>query len=107
MESRTTKLEVVIPPDVAFSDLNLQHDPNSGGIVFEYQPIERICEASGIDVDHLAEECEDDLGDFLMSWYLKHRAYGGEPDYVADSIIEEMKLIEAAGQRFTLPAGHA
>ena len=43
MESRTTKLEVVIPPDVAFSDLNLQHDPNSGGIVFEYQPIERIC----------------------------------------------------------------
>lgn len=107
MESRTAKLEVVIPSDVAFSDLNLQHDPNSGGIVFEYQPIERICEASGIDVDHLSEECEHDLGDFLISWYLKHRSFGGDPDYVADSILEEMKLIEAAGQRFTLPAGHA
>lgn len=107
METQNAKLEVVIPTDVAFSDLNLQHDPRSGGVVFEYRPIERICEASGIELDALAETDEERLGEFVMSWYMEHLAHGGEPDGVADSIIEEMSLMEQAGQRYSYPPGHA
>ena len=107
MSTQTTKLEVVIPADVAFSDLNLQHDPSSGGVVFEYRPIERICEASGIEFDQLSEDETEGLGDFLMSWYMEHLAHGGQPDWVADSIIEEMTLVEKAGQCYSYPAGHA
>ncbi len=107
MDTQNIKLEVVIPADVAFSDLNLQHDPQSGGVLFEYQPIERICEASGIDLEQLSSDDEERLGDFVISWYMKHLASGGQPDWVADSILEEMTLTEGAGQSFSYPAGHA
>ena len=107
MDTQNTKLEVVIPNDVAFSDLNLQHDPRSGGVVFEYRPIERICEASGIELELLSESDDERLGEFVMSWYTEHLAHGGQPDFVADSIMEEISLTEQAGQCFSYPAGHA
>lgn len=107
MESQAPNFEVVIPYDVSFNDLNLQLDPVTGGVVFEYSPILKICEASGIDPDDFAECCEERLGEFLISWYVEHRAQGGQSDHIADSLIEEMELMKQAGQFYNYPAGHA
>jgi len=81
-------MRIVIPEAVDFADLNLARAA-SGEVSFAWEPIERICEASGIDVAIFREGPEDAVGDLITAWYAAHRQRGGKPDPVQEALIAE------------------
>lgn len=97
---------VVIPDDLTFSDLKLARDPD-GAVSFEWAVIERICEASGLPVEVLRDGPEDNVGGLITTWYRAHRQHGGEPDPVAEDLIAEVLIEDAAGQPFSHQPGRA
>lgn len=44
--SNSTKIQLSIPDTICFADLKLTFDP-SGGVSFNWEPIERICGHNG------------------------------------------------------------
>jgi hypothetical protein len=82
-------LNIRIPEDLKFSDLQLARDPLTGDISFDWTPIERICEASGIDIAIFDDEEEDALSELIIEWYQAHLASGGAPDPVQEELIAE------------------
>lgn len=84
-------LYLTIPPDVTFSDLNLQRDSVTGDLTFEWAPIERICEASGIKPEDLMEKSEETFPELLIAWYQVHLDNGGAPDRVEEQILAEVE----------------
>jgi hypothetical protein len=84
---------IAIPTDVRWEDLRLARDPD-GNVSFDWGPIERICQACGVDVALFRDAPEDNLAQLLNTWYAAHRADGGEPcpiqeDLIAEALIEE------------------
>jgi len=69
--------------------LELARDPRSGDLSFNWEPIEEICAASGIDLDALIEESEENLSELLLAWYEAHLAAGGEADPVQEALRSE------------------
>lgn len=102
----TTKITIAIPNDVDFADLKLARD-SDGAASFDWSPIERICEASGLDIAVLMDGPEDNVAGLLMQWYMAHRTAGGAPDPVQEDLINETMLEDSAGQPFSLPPGRA
>lgn len=100
------KLLLTIPADVAFADLKLARDPD-GHVSFDWAPIERICEASGIDVALFRDSHEDSLADLLTNWYATHLSHGGARDPVQDDLIAEVVAEDRVGQGGSLPPGRA
>jgi hypothetical protein len=98
---------IVIPADVQFADLRLSRDPKTGDMEFDWAPIERICEASGIDVSLFRDQPEDNLGGLLAHWYAQHRATGGLPDLVMDDLIGESEIEDTHGHGFSHKPGAA
>ena len=90
-------INIRIPEDLKFSDLKLARDPHTGDISFDWTPIERICEASGIDIAVFDDDSEDDLSELIIEWYQAHLASGGAPDPVQDELIAEAADEEAQG----------
>lgn len=80
---------LVIPEGLMFSALELARDPRSGDLSFNWEPIEEICAASGIDLDALIEESEENLSELLLAWYEAHLAAGGEADPVQEALRSE------------------
>ena len=97
---------VMIPDDVEFADLQLSRAPD-GSVTFNWAPIEKICQASGVDVALLRDQHEDNVAGLLTQWYRVHRETGGEPDPVAEDLLAEVMAENAAGQNFSLPPGRA
>lgn len=97
---------IVIPADVPFSELNLARDAD-GSVSFDWRPIERLCEASGIDVALLRDSPEDNLAAVLTTWYRQHLAAGGAPDPVYADLIGEVAAEDAAGQHYSHAPGRA
>lgn len=95
-----------IPPDVDFADLKMARDPD-GHVSFDWAPIERICEASGLDVGLLRNSGEDNLAGLLTHWYAAHLQQGGARDPVQDDLIAETQAEERIGQRVSLQPGRA
>lgn len=98
--------QITIPDDVRFSDLHLARDAD-GMVSFDWSPIERICEASGIDIALLRDGPEDNVTGLVVAWYAEHLRNGGERDPVQDDLIAETMAEDAAGQRHSLPPGRA
>lgn len=98
--------KITIPEDVRFEDLHLARGKD-GVVSFNWEPIERICEASGIDTFILHEGNEDNLSTIIVAWYNEHLARGGARDPVQDELIAEAAAEDAAGQRHSLPPGRA
>jgi hypothetical protein len=98
--------QITIPDDVHFADLRLQRDPD-GALSFEWAPIERICQASGLDVRLLREGPEDNVARLIVTWYMAHIDAGGEHDPVQDDLIAEMRAEDAAGQHYSHQPGRA
>ena len=48
-------VRITIPDDLDYADLKLSRDVVTGGVDFDWAPIERICEASGLDIALNAE----------------------------------------------------
>lgn len=100
------KATVQIPDTVKFSDLNLQRDAD-GHVSFDWAPIEAICEASGLDQEHLKEGPEDNVSGLIIQWYIAHRQDGGTKDATAEDLIAEVEVEEAFGQQFSHRPGRA
>jgi hypothetical protein len=100
------ELKVSIPEGTDFSDLKLERRSN-GGLAFDWTPIERLCEASGIPLSAFKETQEDNVGGLIAAWYFEHLAHGGARDPVADDLIAEVKAEDATGQKASFPSGTA
>jgi hypothetical protein len=87
--STSQNVHLHIPSDVQFSDLHLARDPVTKDLSFDWEPLERICQASGITLEQLLEEREEVLAELIVAWYEAHRNSGGEPDLVQEQLIAE------------------
>lgn len=94
MQQQLTK--ITIPDDVGFADLRLARDPD-GHVSFDWTPIARICEASGIDVDVFRNAPEDNVADLIVHWYAEHLRQGGTRDPVQDDLVAEIASEDARG----------
>lgn len=97
---------ISIPDTVSFADLKLARDAD-GMVSFDWHPIELICEASNLPVEILKEGPEDNVSGLIVAWYESHLASGGRRDPVADDIIGEVMIEDAAGQAFSHAPGKA
>lgn len=104
--TKTMLAQITIPDDVRFADLKLARVAD-GTISFDWAPIERICEASCLDIAHLRDGPEDNVSSLVVAWYAEHLRNGGERDPVQDDLIAEAMAEDAAGQNFSLPPGCA
>lgn len=98
--------KISIPDDLDFSDLRLERDPD-GGVSFDLAVIERICEASSIQVEMFLDAPEDNVTGLIVGWYQEHRKYGGEADLVAEDLIAEVLAEDNAGQTVSHQPGRA
>lgn len=102
-----TPVTICIPDDLEFSDLKLARDSTSGAISFDWAPIERICEASGIDVSVFRDQHEDNVSGLIVQWYTAHLASDGARDRVQDDLIAEMLAEDALGGGYSHQPGRA
>lgn len=104
-----TKIQVkfTIPDGLEFSDLHLSRDPETGEVEFNLAPIEKICEASGVDISLFLDQSEENLANLLAHWYTKHRKRGGISDPVADDILAEVLLENKYGDAISHKPGRA
>lgn len=87
-------LRVIVPEGLSFEALQLARKPT--GIVFDWAPIERICEHSSIDIDLLREQDESNVTGLIVEWYAIHLKLGGATDPVMEQLLAEA---EAEGDR--------
>ena len=98
--------QFVIPGDVKFSDLKLGRG-HDGAVSFDWTPIERICAASKLPIELLRDTNEGNVATLITKWYFTHRQSGGDADLVADDLIGEVLLEDAADQHASLAPGRA
>lgn len=99
-------MRVTIPDDVSFADLKFSRDAD-GAVSFAWEPIERVCAASGLDVALLREGPEDNVAGLITHWYRAHVAAGGDRDPAMDDIIAEVEIEDAHGQHVSHNPGRA
>jgi len=104
MQQQMTR--VAIPDEIQFCDLKLARD-SDGHVSFDWAPIEKICTASGLDVAVLRDGPEDNVAGLIVAWYQEHRQRGGEQDVVAEDLIGEVRIEDAAGQSASHAPGRA
>jgi len=97
-------VKVKIPDSITFADLRLMRSDN-GGLLLDFNVLDRICEASGLLPTHFRDSHADNVADFIVSWYVAHRKAGGDPDEVADELIAEMTEEEPAFQTVSVKPG--
>lgn len=96
---------MIIPGEVDFEDLHLSRD-HDGELTFDWEPIEKICELSAVDIELFREGDTNALMGFILAWYQAHRAQGGPADAVAEELMSETLETWHEG-RFVFPPGHA
>ena len=102
-----TPLTITIPDGVRFADLKLARDPQTGDLEFEWAPLERICEASGIDLAVFRDAPEDNVAALLVAWYHAALANGEPRDPVQDDLIAEARAEDARGGGYSHQPGRA
>lgn len=84
------KIKIKIPEDVSISDLRMSRSKT--GIQFRWEPIEKICQASGVDVDLFKKQTEENVCGLIIEWYTLHLSVGGDRDPVIDDLTRETVL---------------
>lgn len=107
MISERQLLAIVIPDDLDFADPRLARDPNTGEVVFNWEPIDRICRASGIDVAVFRDQHEDNVSGLIVHWYQEHLAHGRARDPVQDELLAEVIAEDALGGGISYQPGRA
>jgi hypothetical protein len=92
------RMTIRVPADLDFSVLDLRRDPVTRKVSFDWAPIERICEISGVDVKIFREGHEDNVAGLIIAWYGEHRQNGGAPDAVAEQMLAEVSAEEIYGE---------
>jgi len=87
---------IAIPDNMKFADLRLTLE-SDGSVSFDWDVIERICQASGISPEVFSQAPEDNVSGLIVRWYNAHRADGGAPDPAAEHLIEEVKIENERG----------
>ena len=98
---------ISIPQGVAFSDLRLARDPQTGDVSFDAAVIERIEAESGLPAGFFMGQHEDAVASLITTWYSAHRAAGGATDPVAEDLLAEVRAEDAAGQPYSHQPGRA
>lgn len=101
------RVAIGIPAGMAFSELRLARDPQTGDVSFDNAVIERICEANGLPADYFLVRPEQVISDLITSWYRSHLATGGAPDAVQEDLIAEARAEDAHGGGFSHQPGRA
>lgn len=83
------QLKIRLPEDIDFASLHLSRDPVTRQISFESEPIEALCERSGIDPEIFLNGPQINVAGLLAAWYAEHLRSGGQRDPVADQIFIE------------------
>ena len=104
MQQQLTR--VAIPEGLDFADLRLERDAD-GAVSFDWDVIERICQASQLPVELLRAGPEDNVAGLITHWYMAHRQRGGAADPVAEDLIAEVRAEDAAGQAYSHAPGRA
>ena len=92
--------------DISFSDLKLAREAD-GSVSFDTTVIERIEAESGLPAGFFMGQHEDALASLITTWYSAHRAAGGGADPVAEELLAEVLLEDAAGQPYSYAPGRA
>ena len=98
---------IAIPEGVAFADLRLARDPQTGDVSFNTAIIDQVERESGLPAGVFMGQPEDALAALITTWYSQHLAAGGERDAVADDLIAESRAEDAAGQPYSHAPGQA
>lgn len=104
MQQQLTR--AAIPDGLDFADLHLARDAD-GAVSFDWSVIERICQASNLPVELLCDGPEDNVAGLITHWYMAHRQRGGAADPVAEDLIAEAAIEDAAGQHVSHAPGRA
>lgn len=99
-------VQITIPDNLNFADLKLARDAD-GAVSFDWIPIERICEASKIDIRLMRDAHEDNVSALIVGWYHEHLIRGGARDPVQDDLMREVVLEDVAGQPYSHEPGRA
>ena len=98
---------IAIPEGMAFADLGLARNLQTGAVSFDTAVVERIERESGLPAGFFMAQHEDAVASLIIGWYEAHRSAGGEADPVADDMIAEVRAEDAAGQHYSHNPGHA
>lgn len=104
MNRQLTK--IAIPEGVAFADLDLARKPD-GSVSFNWDPIEKICAASGVDVALFRDQDEDNVASLIAAWYAAAQAAGEPVDPIQEDLIKEILLEDERGGGLSHPPGRA
>lgn len=94
-------ITLCVPPDLTFFDLNLRWS-EEGQILFDWEAIERLCQASGIDCDFFRRAGESNVVRLINHWYEIHLRNGGPADMVKEEAMRYASTLccqPAAGTR--------
>ena len=105
--ARHQQTRITIPAGLTFSALQLSRDPATSDVDFDWQPIDQICAASGLDVGVFRDHDEGRLGQLIMHWYALHRRDGGALDPVAEDLILEALMEDRHGGGLSHQPGRA
>lgn len=98
-------VRIAIPEGVAFTDLRLQRNLQTGAVTFRWDVLEQVARASGLDI-RLFED-EDNVSGLLVAWYFRAREAGEPPDPVQEELIRETLLEDQHGHGFSHTPGRA
>lgn len=104
MQRRTP---IAIPEGMAFADLGLARNLQTGAVSFDTAVVERIERESGLPAGFFMAQHEDAVASLIIGWYEAHRSAGGEVDPVAEELIAEVRAEDAAGHGYSHKPGRA
>ena len=104
MQRRTP---IAIPEGMAFADLGLARNLQTGAVSFDTAVVERIERESGLPAGFFMAQHEDAVASLIIDWYEAHRSAGGEVDPVAEELIAEVRAEDAAGHGYSHKPGRA
>jgi hypothetical protein len=80
---RTRPVQITIPDDVTFDDLDLAYDPAADAISMDGAVLARVLEANGLEPGAILRDQQQQCR-MLVNWYEAHLAAGGERDTIMD-----------------------
>jgi len=80
-----TAVKIKIPFGLDFDDLKLALDED-GDVCYDGKTIEKVCQASNLDISHFTNGPPENLWHLIGVWYSAHRKHGGPLNPIAEEI---------------------
>lgn len=92
------EVNLIVPEGLEFADLKLSRDAVSGAVSFDWEPIEALCAANGIDAALFRDRPEDAVAGLIVGWYFAARRLKGAHDPVAEMLLAEVLAEDTFGE---------